>query len=61
MSFDGMDGKNRKILAFDSLKLRKITMIFILGSLGPLLITLIFIWVAESHLIVFPGIWSSFF
>lgn len=40
MSFDGMDGKNRKILAFESLKLRKITVIFILGSLGPLLITL---------------------
>lgn len=61
MSFDAMDGKNRKILASESLKLRKITVIFILGSLGPLLITLIFIWVAESHLIIFLGIWSSFF
>lgn len=34
VSFDSMDVKNGKILAFDALKLRKITIIFILGSLS---------------------------
>lgn len=45
---DGMDVKNRKILAFHTLKLRKIGIIFILGSLSNINLCMVSKFVFDS-------------
>lgn len=54
VSFDSVDMKNGKILAFDALKLRKIIIIFILGSLSNTNLYMVSIFMFDF----FPSIWS---